>query len=276
MNIGLKIKELRTKKRITQEELANVVGVSTQAVSKWENGGLPDIELLPSIANYFNVSTDFLFGLPSHEFDNCEQLLAKYIASIPNKKDKYQEVLNMCWNMEKPLFGNHNVKECPLDDTIARKDLNHSQIVQKEGVTMMRLAEDGSFFFIAPKPEAAFNFLLNTKQKQLKAFELLSKEDFYNALIFLNTRDNKNFTTSLLMKEFELSLDRSQEIIEDLKSLNLLETTEIELDDEIRKTYSLRNNPAIIGLLSFVDMIVNRPNGFCYNIWDVNVKYFNK
>ena len=45
--IGKQIASLRKEKGIKQEELAKYVGVSTQAVSKWENGGGPDIELLP-------------------------------------------------------------------------------------------------------------------------------------------------------------------------------------------------------------------------------------
>ena len=62
MNIGYKIRELRKKRGITQERLANVIGVSFQAVSKWENGiALPDITLAPVLAKYFGVSMDELF-----------------------------------------------------------------------------------------------------------------------------------------------------------------------------------------------------------------------
>ena len=50
MNIGTKIKELRNHNKITQEDLAKTLCISTQAVSKWENGGSPDLELIPAIA----------------------------------------------------------------------------------------------------------------------------------------------------------------------------------------------------------------------------------
>lgn len=54
----------RKKRGITQEELANALGVTNQAVSKWESGKCaPDIQLLPDIAEYFNISIDELFGL---------------------------------------------------------------------------------------------------------------------------------------------------------------------------------------------------------------------
>lgn len=68
MNIGNKIKVLRKEKGVTQEELANNVGVSFQAVSKWENNiALPDITLLPILAEYFGVSMDELFDFSLRE-----------------------------------------------------------------------------------------------------------------------------------------------------------------------------------------------------------------
>ena len=54
--IGQNIARLRREKQVKQEELANYTGVSAQAVSKWENGGMPDAYLLPKIADFFGVS----------------------------------------------------------------------------------------------------------------------------------------------------------------------------------------------------------------------------
>ena len=62
--IGSNIKKYRKKRKITQEQLAGVLGVSDQAVSRWENGSTyPDIELLPTIALYFGVTLDELMGM---------------------------------------------------------------------------------------------------------------------------------------------------------------------------------------------------------------------
>lgn len=63
MTLGNKIAELRKEKGMTQEVLANELGVSNQAVSKWEaNQSCPDIQLLPQIADFFQISLDSLFG----------------------------------------------------------------------------------------------------------------------------------------------------------------------------------------------------------------------
>lgn len=64
LNIGIRIKELRLSKEITQEEFADYLGVSYQSVSRWENNVCyPDIELLPIIADFFSVTVDSLIGV---------------------------------------------------------------------------------------------------------------------------------------------------------------------------------------------------------------------
>lgn len=68
LKIGAAIKDLRTRRGVTQEQLSVFLGVTPQAVSRWEAGnGYPDIELLPAIAGFFSVSTDALLGLDVNE-----------------------------------------------------------------------------------------------------------------------------------------------------------------------------------------------------------------
>lgn len=62
MAIGLKIKYLRKQHNITQKDLARSLCVTSQAISKWENGkNMPDISVLPKVAQIFGVSIDELF-----------------------------------------------------------------------------------------------------------------------------------------------------------------------------------------------------------------------
>lgn len=64
LKLGENLKKLRIQNRLTQEQLAEAFGVSPQAVSRWELGATyPDIALLPAIADYFDVTTDELFGV---------------------------------------------------------------------------------------------------------------------------------------------------------------------------------------------------------------------
>ena len=68
MEIGKKIRQLRYKASLTQEQLAERLGVSAQAVSKWENAAaMPDISLLPALSESFGVSIDELFDLTAEQ-----------------------------------------------------------------------------------------------------------------------------------------------------------------------------------------------------------------
>lgn len=70
IKMGEKIRTLRKQKNISQEVLAQFLGVSFQAVSKWESGvAMPDITLVPAIASFFGVSTDELFDYNQFELE---------------------------------------------------------------------------------------------------------------------------------------------------------------------------------------------------------------
>jgi len=78
--LGEKIRTLRKEKNISQEVLAQYLGVSFQAVSKWENGdNLPDVTMIPAIASFFDVSTDELFDF--------------------NRVDTERKVQQACWDI---------------------------------------------------------------------------------------------------------------------------------------------------------------------------------
>jgi len=78
LNFGQKIRELRLRVGCTQEALASAIGVTSQAVSRWEtNGGYPDMEMIPSIAHYFGISIDELFGYNNERSKTIGALVEK-------------------------------------------------------------------------------------------------------------------------------------------------------------------------------------------------------
>lgn len=62
-DLGQKIKELRKEKKLSQNDLGKIISVCQNAVSRWECGkAMPDIYLLSDMADYFEVSIDYLLG----------------------------------------------------------------------------------------------------------------------------------------------------------------------------------------------------------------------
>lgn len=84
LNIGETIKRLRKEKEITQEEFAQVLGVSCQSVSRWESGSCyPDIELVLTIASFFGISVDRLMGIDEiTEKEDVEKYLERFQLAI--------------------------------------------------------------------------------------------------------------------------------------------------------------------------------------------------
>lgn len=78
LDLGNNIRQLRRRDKKTQEALAEALGVTSQAVSRWESGGsYPDMNLIPSIANFFGVSIDELFGYTNQREQKIDELVAQ-------------------------------------------------------------------------------------------------------------------------------------------------------------------------------------------------------
>ena len=78
LKLGEKIRELRRRDSRTQENLADTLGVTSQAVSRWESSlSYPDMELIPAIANYFGITIDELFGYENDREQKIERLLTR-------------------------------------------------------------------------------------------------------------------------------------------------------------------------------------------------------
>lgn len=83
MTIGQNIKRLRRNADMTQEELAEMLSISSQAVSRWEtDSAMPDISLLPALVNIFGVTSDELLGID-------ESNVEKKVEEIRKKADNY-------------------------------------------------------------------------------------------------------------------------------------------------------------------------------------------
>lgn len=87
LDLGNRIRQLRRRDGCTQEMLAEVLGVTPQAISRWESGGsYPDMNLIPSIANYFGVTIDELFGY-QNEREKRIQALVSQIQAMKQKNN---------------------------------------------------------------------------------------------------------------------------------------------------------------------------------------------
>lgn len=93
INLKEKLRSLRQKKNVTQEALANHLGITPQSVGKWERGeGFPDITLLPKIAFYFDVTVDELLSV---DRIRVEEVISKYVEKSNIYKQNGENTKNL-------------------------------------------------------------------------------------------------------------------------------------------------------------------------------------
>jgi len=133
LHLGETIRQLRQRDGRTQEDLALALGVSCQAVSRWENGGAyPDMETIPALANYFGISIDELFGYENERdrkveeicsriyernrqnngcdvcMDECIRLAREGLAEFPGNEKLMLCLASMLYNAGYVRYGEHH------------------------------------------------------------------------------------------------------------------------------------------------------------------------
>ena len=92
--ISEKICELRKARSLTQEQLGAKLGISSQAISKWEKGeSMPDIMLLPQLCEILGITADTLLEVPlSVKKESCMSNLSKYAKEVGESKALYEAI----------------------------------------------------------------------------------------------------------------------------------------------------------------------------------------
>ena len=263
--IGKQIASLRKEKGIKQEELAKYVCVSTQAVSKWENGGVPDIELLPKIADFFSISIDSLFGRNITDYSDLNKALCKKIIDTPPEQ-RFKLTLNYCWDMQRATFGSIS-NDGSIEDfekKLGKHEQTYSSIMSNHGFTRMGIANKLQYYLLVPEIQNT-DIAFFEGVDYITFFKAFSDKDVFDACIFLNKREsNKAFTENLFIKNLKIESDKAKQIIDVLKKYDLVYETQIEMDDETQIVYNFRPTPSFIAFLIFAKEMINPPNRFHY------------
>ena len=232
--IGQTIAKLRKSSAMTQEDLASVIGVSSQSISKWETGAtMPDILLLPVIAAAFHISIDALFGIESavgqqlsadRAFDTAERLLLTAMASC-GQNVSYEQLAEI-------LHADKNLR---------------TAIIRRHGVAYARNEIGG---LLLKKPEEGWGSLFeddDTRQVLL----LLGNEIFCKMMKALCTTGTKSFTVSYLSNICNLETAETETAKTLLKQCGLFTAKKIMVsDNEEVMLYEWTDSGKIMALLA--------------------------
>lgn len=253
--LGERIHLLRKEKSVTQEELGKSLGVTAQAVSNWECGGTPDAELLPSIADFFGVSVDYLFGKTDEiKKDLCLELI--WELSHAPKEERFEKAYQYCWSIQQGIF---NLEPGFVTGTLKEKIVipdgtkTISSLYFEEGITYMRVNDDVHSFFLLPEPEGGIRSKLLEAEEYETFFKILGKPGRMKALLFLYSRKSRALSAKRMAEHIHVTEEDAVEILKDLCELKLL--CEFEMDAEEADCFLYRTSehyPDIAAMIPFL------------------------
>jgi len=173
INIGENLKSLRIKKGLTQEQLAEIIGVSPQAISRWENNSTyPDIAMLPGIAVFYNTTIDDLIGMNQiTKKENINKIHSEVLTLISN--NEVAKAINLIREGLK-LHPNNSSFLLALGETLAHDSDNIN--VREEAISLLERALQLGDISMKAKSTASVNLLfLYLKSQQIDKANLLIK-----------------------------------------------------------------------------------------------------
>lgn len=293
LNIGKCIVQMRKKRGITQEQLADYIGVSKASVSKWESGSCyPDILLLPELATYFNISVDELLGYSpqlakedikkiynklSHEFavkpfdeviEQCNELIKKYYSCFPFLLSMIQLLLNYSILAKAEVVKKEIFQQCILlSKRIKGESENISDIKDantKEALAEMALGNSEEVIRLLDNKLAPYSgddvILINAYRMQGKTAQAKSVNQIllYNNVI--NTLTLLNNYLSLNMMEpvlFEKIYSQGLQIIESFQLTEILTNDVLGIHITAAQGYLIeqKKEKAMDALERYVDVV---------------------
>ena len=234
------IAALRKERGLTQEQLGNLVGVSAQAVSKWEKGGTPDMELLPILSRQLGVTIDALFGMEGGEPEDPAEAVGRWLRGFP-AKERLDQFCHLMWRA-KQYFLSEADSEIVLPKTdypetckLAYGDggelLMLSQIVTEGGIFFDVHAEDLSFVTLWPRPKDGWAQWLAPKEEYRRLFSVLARPGCLELLEYVCNRKIGWFSSSVVTKHLDLPHEDVESLLESLAAVGLLSSMELELED---------------------------------------------
>lgn len=198
LRIGENLKRLRREKDLTQEELAAHLGISFQAISKWERGeSYPDITILPALSNYFKISIDELVGMEEiRRTEEYEKINEKWLEN--RNANKHKENVKLMKDSLK-FFPNDALLLVQLSSSLERLDGTDKEKTQylRESIAVQEqiLRGEDSEVRNATLYNICFAYWKNGEHK--KAINQAKKlSNFYksreNALVYFLDGDEKN------------------------------------------------------------------------------------
>ena len=278
---SIQLQALRKERGMTQEQLASQLGVSAQAVSKWEkNGSYPDGDLLPRIADIFGVSIDYLYGRAprNHSMeqqleDSLREYLKQHCEDATFRGELLIEKIQDCiWAMHHACFERTTVSpERPRmeADPLAA---GFTYVSSMAGFSYGRLNQDLEYNVVAKTPENGFAKGLESPENLAQLFAFLGDVEHMKLIYFLlSLRGTEFVREETLVKRLGMPVERIRKAMKYLLTLagerGILECEIVDDQDKQETIYSMlaMTNDLLLTLFMVGTTLIQRVGTFHLN-----------
>ncbi len=247
LSLGKNLTKYRKRMGMTQSQLAAVINVTPQAVSKWENGSLPDSEFLPLLSKALNVSIDVLFGIAEEtEPPAPEQLIVDKIRRTP-LEDRADFMMQVFYSA---MTAYHDYKlslsKYPVDLELE----TYAEVKTDYECAIARLNEDLKYFCFVKIPENGINSYTEATEQMVRLFETLSDKDAITIVNYLGSgHRNRMQSPEFISKQVKIPVGKVIKVMDKLDKLGLVWKVSAEITDKPSDVYGFVNSTPLAGLL---------------------------
>lgn len=266
-----RIAALRKERGFTLEQLGQMVGVSAQAVSKWEKGGAPDVSLLPAVADALGVSIDSLFGRVEEGLD-VKAAVRRWMLTFPEEQ-RMDRLCHFIWSVMSTLSArsitdaadwDHYVDHCrqasiEADDKTYRM-LERTRVMLESGLLLGVRANDMSYLAIFPEPKAGWEPFLESNDLYRRLFALLARPHCLELLEYLHSKPSRygrNFMAGAVVKQTGFDAAEVESLLGALAEMNILMVTELETEEGVVNVYCMYETECLVPLLSLASYLAS-------------------
>lgn len=271
------LQKLRKEHGVTQDTLAAHLGVSPQAVSKWENGSYPDGDLLPKIADFFGVSIDYLYGRAKEDSSTVQRIIDELqnivTDSDSSKEEFFEQALNYAWAIQLAAWAStrsyYDRPELDEKDTVTV-----SEISSKAGFTYMRLNKNLEYYFLVKQPKEGLANYLKVTDKAAELFAFLGDKTNLKILQYMLTlKWQEAVRAKTVAKLLDIPVEKAEKSLDFLCKFNgtFSKGSIINEDNKSDSIYWTSSVLAVAPIMIMIcaDMMISSPSSYQNQIsWD--------
>ncbi len=264
------LQRLRKEHNVTQETLAAHLGVSPQAVSKWENGSYPDGDLLPKIADFFGVSIDYLYGRAKEDASVVQQIIDELQKSFQSSENSeklfFEQAMKYVWAIQTASWAANKYyydrPELNVTDSITVSELS-----SKEGFSYMRLNKDLEYYFLVKQPKEGFAKRLRITDEMAELFAFLGDKSNLKILHYMLSLNWKEAVRAkTIAKLINIPVEKAEKALDFLCKFNGMFTKGSIINEDNKSENIYQSSPvkavAPIMLMICADMMTTSPSSY--------------